>query len=925
MSDGPGRGAAGQTPLELDLGLGEDASEQGPAATHLQIARRVAEDAEVRSILTDLHYEGRRVVASSDRTGQRAATWLVSAGLATTEVLGPDHQWAGARQLTASQAGQDAVRAVIERLEATHRRAEEVEPGDLIEPAGYLGSVLQVQDVHRDEDAVHVTGRFIDSARAGLVATINYHLNGHRGGRPSVPLSTDPEDSAHVARLEATPPAYLHALRVLQDYDDRLDIRPQFSRAVDRIHEAMRTGQDPRAALAQLGEDLHARLAGMGTGADRDGLQAAVEDLTVLAEASPPTAPVPTLPPSPPPVRAGAANAGVVAAVGDNGIPAGHEGTRPSPDAVASAGPEGEGSGPDRVQEDDHGAGLRLRPDRAAVLADVPARSVGGDPGADAGDPDTSNVGEPAAATDENETGSTTGPVPEPLDDGLPPAAPALSPEVQDLVNHAFRCGFTPLVEDPNPDFDGRFAVSLLDPAGEETLLLAVSPDQAELTLFGLPDRELGNWTTEVSPPTSPEAIRDAISEHAERLRAAGTLPRPGVGLLASRLVAAEPALHQLRADLAKATADLDTTLAGPVQQGQPSVAEASLLLLEAVYTSTRHHLGTLTDTPAWQQAVRVWESTKNAWTQIRESVQARGEQWAEQAETWLRQLADRAAQVLTRVADHLTTRLDQAGAEAPTARQMLGELAAAGRTVRNRLNPDPNAAEAQAWQNHLDLYRMLGMSTNAQFRATIREVDAEFAALAESIHKALDTQSTAAREALDALGTAGSTRPTSSGHRRPDQAPDDPHRPHSSARPSPVGPAAAVETVGPRAPTAVLDTDQEVVVEQKWAPRLAEIEGIPADVADHPGFTALAVTLQRAEEHDVDVQAGLPALVGDGLPVDDAARALRGRAIKAWPQTRSQRQAAPVVGARLGTGPRPGPERAAPLPQPAPRPAPRR
>ncbi|HET9657565.1 MAG TPA: hypothetical protein VFP72_19600, partial [Kineosporiaceae bacterium] len=167
-----------------------------------------------------------------------------------------------------------------------------------------------------------------------------------------------------------------------------------------------------------------------------------------------------------------------------------------------------------------------VQPDRASLDRALPPQELGEDlppvsPGPTAAAPgparqDGNQTG--ADSTDEAAGAIEAAPSSPGPELGVPAAAPALSTVVQSLINHAFHSGFTPLIGDPDPDCDGEFTVSLLDSSGDSALLLVVSGDQDQMTLHGLPDCEIDGWTSEVIPPTDPDAIRDAITDHAARL-----------------------------------------------------------------------------------------------------------------------------------------------------------------------------------------------------------------------------------------------------------------------------------------------------------------------------------------------------------------------------------------------------------------------
>jgi uncharacterized protein YoaH (UPF0181 family) len=251
-------GPVGEQALQLDLGLDPAADSDGAVAAAPDpldpATPRAARDYEALQILTRLHYDGHHLIAMSDRQGQRAVTWLTAAGLVSCRL--DEH---GDAVLAGTEAGERAIRAHVDRIEATLRRPVDVVPGDLVQPPGRPGSVLQVRQVARDGDVVRMSGIFIDPQSAGLPAEVDWHLNGREDGWPSVPLSQDPGNGDRIAYLDAVPGEYLRALARLQAVDGRLGVtRPFFQQAVELIHEAMDRGSPPQEALPRVAEHLRA-------------------------------------------------------------------------------------------------------------------------------------------------------------------------------------------------------------------------------------------------------------------------------------------------------------------------------------------------------------------------------------------------------------------------------------------------------------------------------------------------------------------------------------------------------------------------------------------------------------------------------------------------------------------------------------------
>ena len=243
--------------LQLDLEL-EETGRLPPAGADL--TARVAGDNEARAILTRLHYDGQQLIAGSDKRGHRTVAWMDRDGLVTAAI--DEH---GHAHLRPTPAGEQAIRPVVDQIEATHKLPVDVAPGDLIETPGYSGSVLHVQAVARSGDVVYMSGRFIDSYRAGLPVTIDWHLNGREGGWPGVSLSQDAGNADRIAHLAGAPRQYLDALAMLQGFDNRLSVRPFFDEAVRRIHEAMDERVDPQQVLPEVAGHLR----GMADGADQ--------------------------------------------------------------------------------------------------------------------------------------------------------------------------------------------------------------------------------------------------------------------------------------------------------------------------------------------------------------------------------------------------------------------------------------------------------------------------------------------------------------------------------------------------------------------------------------------------------------------------------------------------------------------------------
>ncbi|HET9654612.1 MAG TPA: hypothetical protein VFP72_04620, partial [Kineosporiaceae bacterium] len=245
--------------LQLDLGLGPAVDASAGASTSAPDpldpgTARAFRDYEALQILTRLHYDGHHLIAMGDRQGQRAVTWLATAGLVASRA--DEH---GNAVLAATEAGERAIRAHVDRLEATLKRPVDVAPGDLIQPPGRPGAVVQVQQVRRGDDVVRMSGVFIDAHSAGLPAKVDWHLNGREDGWPTVPLSQDPRNGERIAHLNSVPGEYLLALARLQAVDTRLGAtRPYFRQAVELIHDAMDHGAPPQEALPRVATHLRA-------------------------------------------------------------------------------------------------------------------------------------------------------------------------------------------------------------------------------------------------------------------------------------------------------------------------------------------------------------------------------------------------------------------------------------------------------------------------------------------------------------------------------------------------------------------------------------------------------------------------------------------------------------------------------------------
>ncbi|HET9658364.1 MAG TPA: hypothetical protein VFP72_23635, partial [Kineosporiaceae bacterium] len=228
-------------------------TEEAPSAVEVpaDVARKVRSDYELMQMLTRAHYDGSAVVASSDKRSARAAEYADGAGLVTLDRT-QDGVWVA--RLTAL--GEEAIRWNVDRIEADAKNAENVVPGDVVEPPGYNGDRVQVLDVVDDGDVVHVRGRFLTGSRFGTPVTLDWHLNGRRGGWPTIRVSKDPGNADLIAKLDGAAPEYREALAAVEKIDARGRVRPYFHDAVRSIRDAIDDGLDPADVLPGIAADL---------------------------------------------------------------------------------------------------------------------------------------------------------------------------------------------------------------------------------------------------------------------------------------------------------------------------------------------------------------------------------------------------------------------------------------------------------------------------------------------------------------------------------------------------------------------------------------------------------------------------------------------------------------------------------------------